>query len=195
MQKALDQSRTQGQTPSAGQMQGEFSWGCYLGQPSLPISLTPMACTPDLGQFLQCLAVYFSTIQAVDPTVGEGSGPGRTRSPNCVQTFSPTRAAPWSLGVRAQECLGCDRQKLRGHCRVERGDVLQSQEASYQHLNGVSRYWAKAGWKSWATKQKRDATHKPSISFSLVPALWSPEGSPSESKKAWRQVCVALASE
>lgn len=99
----------------------EFSWGCYLGQPSLPVSLTPMACTPDLSQFLQCLAVYFSSIQAVDPTVGEGSGPGRTRS-NCVQTFCPTRAAPWSLGVRAQECLGCDRQKLRGHCRVEGGE-------------------------------------------------------------------------
>lgn len=91
--------------------QGGVSWSGHPGQPSLP---TPqVACTtPDLSQFLQRLAV-FPTVQAMNPTVGEGPGPGRARPPNSVQPIWPTRAVAWSLGVRAQERLGCDRQQFR----------------------------------------------------------------------------------
>lgn len=50
--KALGQSMTQDQTPSAGQVWVEFSWGCHLGMLYLPLSSTPMACTPDLSEFM-----------------------------------------------------------------------------------------------------------------------------------------------
>lgn len=126
---------------SAGRIQPENS-------PSLPVTPTPAACPPDLSQFLQRLAVYLSAVQAMDPAVGEGAGPGRARSPDSVQTLCPTGAAPWSLGIRAQECLGRDRQELRRHCRAGKRQGY-NQEACYQHLG-----WPKCpqtlldtGWK------------------------------------------------
>lgn len=43
---------TQDQTPSAGQVWGEFSWGCQGGMLYLPLSSTPVAYTPDLSEFM-----------------------------------------------------------------------------------------------------------------------------------------------
>lgn len=104
----------------------------------------------------------------MDPTVGEGSGPSRAGSPNGMQAFCPTGAAPWSLGIRAQKCLGCDGQELRGHCRA--GEACYSQKGSSQRHEWL---WHPQIFLGTGQKQvgipgphgRKDTSHQSSISY------------------------------
>lgn len=49
--------------------------GGALPHAALPSHL-PVTCASNLGQLLQCLAVYFPTVKTVHPAVREGSGSG-----------------------------------------------------------------------------------------------------------------------
>lgn len=119
--------------------------------PSLPSPLHPCGRPPDLSQFLQRLAVYLPTIQAVDPAVWEREARGRARPgpPTVYRRSPPQEPLPgvlvselksvWTVTDRSSEDTAGGKET-----ELQSGSLLPEPRLAKTSID-TSKYWVEAG--------------------------------------------------